>query len=118
MRFIPTKEESQFKHPLPKQWLRPYLVGLDDLSYGRWEYWMETILAGKPLDAPIPKIHFDGHPHAETVKNIKNCINFMSRKGHGPRDSWMAFIDWLLWGFGSHLIKEFPEKVSEDISWH
>jgi hypothetical protein len=30
----------------------------------------------------------------------------------------MAFIDWMLWGFGTSIMKEFPEKVSEENPWH
>jgi len=85
---------------------------------GRWHYWARTIEAGRPLDEPIPKIEFDSHPHAEAQKNIKDCVKYLASRGHGYRDAWMAFVDWLLWGFGTNIVKAFPQKVSEDVSWY
>lgn len=85
---------------------------------GRWWYWTRTIEKGRPLDEPIPKIEFDSRPHQESEKNIKDCIRFMSGRGYGERDAWIALIEWLLWGFGASVQPEFPNRVNEDISWH
>jgi hypothetical protein len=41
----------------------------------------------------------------------------MQRKGYSS-ESWMSFIEWLLWGFGAKLQPDFSIKVSEDISWY
>ena len=113
----PKKEDSQFTHPLPKSWLRPYLLALDDIFHGRWDYWLRTLVAGKPLDELIPQIKFESSPRNEATKNITDCVNIIQAKGHGAHDAWCAFVDWLLWGFGSDLVKEFPDRINEDASW-
>ena len=82
----------------------------------RWSYWAKTIEKGKPLDEQIPKIDFLSRPHPESEKNLKDCIKYMQSKGHS--DAWISFVEWLLWGFGASIQKEFPTKVTEDISWY
>lgn len=114
---VPDKSNSQFKHPLPRRWLVPYLMSLSDMFDKRWSYWINTIEKGSPLDDPIPKIKFLGQPEPETKKNLKDCIQVMMCKGYNSHDSWMAFIEWILWGLGATLVEEFPSKVSEDVSW-
>lgn len=83
----------------------------------RWTYWAKTIENKKPLDEPIPKIQFLSSPNPEASKNLKDCVEFMQRKGYSS-ESWMNFIEWLLWGFGAKLQTEFPIKVTEEISWY
>ena len=42
----------------------------------------------------------------------------MQRKCYST-ESWMSFVEWLLWGFGANIQPEFPiGKVTEDISWY
>lgn len=109
-------KKTLFTHPLPRGWLRPYLLQLSDMFNGRWSYWLRTIDNGRPLDDPIPKIDFDGFPNAEAKKNITDCIRFMQAKGHS--NAWMQFVEWLLWGFGDKIQPEFPREVTEAVSWH
>lgn len=111
------KENSQFKHPLPKGWLQPYLLALSDIFDGRWSYWLNILQTGKPLPDPIPRINFDSHPHNDVQKNLKDCISYVQSKGYGS-EAWMMFVDWLLWGFGSKLVTEWPERITEEISWY
>lgn len=111
------KEGSQFTHPLERGWLLPYLLALDRIFYGRWDYWLRTLDAGKPLDEPIPQITFDSHYRNEATKNLRDCIKIIQASGHGAHEAWCAFIDWLLWGFGSDLIPEFPPRINESASW-
>lgn len=106
--------QSSFKHPLPRYWLRPYLFALSEMFDKRWSYWYATILNGKPLDNPIPKIDFLGFPHDEAKKNLRDCIKFMESKGHSS--ALISFVEWLLWGFGASIQKEWPLKVGEEIS--
>ena len=106
-----SKEQSQFTHPLPRLWLRPYLIALDGMFHGRWDYWIRTIDARKPLDEPIPQIQFEAHPRNEATKNITDCIQIIQAKGHSANEAWCSFIDWLLWGFGSDLLKDFPDRI-------
>jgi hypothetical protein len=87
------------------------------MFHGRWDYWIRTIDARKPLDEPIPQIQFEAHPRNEATKNITDCIQIIQAKGHGANEAWCSFIDWLLWGFGSDLLKDFPDRIDEDASW-
>ncbi len=114
----PSKANSKFQHPLPRQWLRPYLFALSDMFDGRWSYWLKTIEKGKPINDQIPTIDFDSRPHPDTVKNIKDCIRFIQFKGHGSREAWNSFIEWILWGFGTSVQKEWPARITEEISWN
>jgi hypothetical protein len=52
----PQKENSQFEHQLKKGWMLKYLLALDEMFSDRWDYWTQTVLAGKPLPEPISKI--------------------------------------------------------------
>jgi hypothetical protein len=108
------REKSCFKHPLPRYWLRPYLFALSEMFNKRWSYWYATILNGKPLDEPIPKIDFLDSPHDEAKKNLTDCVRYMQSKGHS--NALTSFVEWMLWGFGSPIQKEWPVKVTEDIS--
>lgn len=85
----------------------------------RWSYWLRTLENGRPLnDSSIPKIDFDSRPHPDTIKNLKDCIRFIQFKGHGSREAWSLLIEWILWGFGTSVQKEFPERITEEISWN
>ncbi len=99
-----------------KNWLRPYLFGLDELFYKRWQYWIATCLDNKVLKEPIPYIEFQ-QPHVYTkrqvYKNVKTCLDY-ARELSNPLE---AFIDWLLWGFNAG--DSFP-NISEktDNYWY
>lgn len=83
---------------------------------GRWDYWTRTVLNGKPLDEPIPKIHFDNCPHAEVRKNLQDCMTFADQLGLSS-DGFMLLVDWILWGLNSSLVAEFPSRIPESLSW-
>lgn len=107
------KQESMFKHPLDKGWLVPYLAWIDAITTKRWNYWIKTVATGHILKEPIPKIEFS-RTNPETVKMIEDCLKYV--KGKGISDSLILFTDWLLWGFNCGLVKEFPNKISRDMS--
>ncbi len=111
------KSKSRFTHPLPKGWLRPYLIALDDMFSKRWDYWLRTLDARKPLNEPIPQIEFESRPRNTATKNLSDCIKTIQSSGYSAHDAWCAFVDWLLWGFGSDLVGEFPPRINEDTSW-
>jgi len=110
-----TKGKSQFSHPLPRCWLKPYLFALSEMFNKRWSYWYATILNGKPLNEPIPKINFWDTPHKDTKENILNCAKFMQSKGY-TKDALISFVEWILWGFGASIQDKYPDKVTEEIS--
>lgn len=118
MKRAPRKEESQFTHPLPEGWLRPYLAGLDGMFHHRWDYWLATLCAGKPLDQPIPRVGFAGQPGDEAARNLTECVRIIQRRGHDSHTAWIELVNWLLWGFGAGRWQpEFPRRLDEDASW-
>ncbi|TVL98081.1 MAG: hypothetical protein CV087_21775 [Candidatus Brocadia sp. WS118] len=95
-------------------WLIPYLIGLDEMFYRRWDYWCAICFQNRILTEPIPYIHFrsyQSYPKQEVQKNLKSCLDFAHYHLSSPLDS---FMDWLLWGFKA--TKEppsIPEKVDD-----
>ncbi len=80
-------------------WLLKYLLALDDMFFGRWDYWLRALDKDKIPAEPIPPIHFQsvmtysGH---SAMKNLNECINYAS---HSHSNVVESFIDWILWGF-------------------
>jgi len=95
-----------------KGWLLPYLLKLDEMFFGRWEYWFKIIESGKIHKGPIPQIPFkaaEEYTEKLVQKNLKKCID------RGLRElshSLGVLIDWIMWGFGRG--EEFPH-ISEDL---
>lgn len=113
-----SKEDSQFTHPLPEGFMRPYIFPLSEMFDGRWPYWLRTIDAGRPLDEPIPWIEFDESPHPEAMKNITDCLKIHEQQGHRRYEAWRDWVDWLAWGLGVTKYQDgFPNRVTEDVSW-
>lgn len=80
-------------------WLIPYLLGLDEMFYGRWDYWIRALDKDRIPEDPIPKISFEPvmtYPGHSVLKNLNDCINYAS---HSHSNVIEKFVDWLLWGF-------------------
>ena len=95
-----------------KGWLLPYLLKLDEMFFGRWEYWLKIIEEDKILKGPIPQIPFKAaEVYTEKLvrKNIKKCLDRGSRE---LSYSLGVLIDWIMWGLGRG--EEFP-KISEEL---
>lgn len=110
------REGFALKEPLTFGWLLPYLLGLEDMTWGRWQYWTETKLAGQLLPEPIPQIEW-ATEHGEGSygwKMLDRCLNSVTR--HGEWRGWSAsehfdyFLDWILFGLGDYSQKELPEE--------
>ena len=39
-------------------WLLPYLLGLDEMFYSRWDYWLRALDKDRIPTEPIPAIRF------------------------------------------------------------
>ncbi len=80
-------------------WLLKYLLALDDMFFGRWDYWLRALDKDKIPADPIPVIQFQpvmtysGH---SVLKNLNDCIAYAS---HSHSNVVESFIDWILWGF-------------------
>lgn len=93
-------------------WLTPFLLGYDDLLWGRWEYWNELCMQGTIKDSgPIPQIEWarfgeSGVDH--TQKMLAKCLDHYE----ATIDN---FADWLLWGLAG---TSEPPKISEKLNEH
>jgi len=95
-----------------KGWLLPYLLRLNEMFFGRWEYWFKIIEDDKIPKGDIPQIEFKAaEEYAEKLvqKNIKKCIDRGSRE---LSHSLGVLIDWIIWGLGRG--EEFPH-ISEEL---
>jgi len=88
-------------------WLLPYLLGLDEMFYARWDYWIRALDKDRIPDEPIPSIHFQpafAYRGNTVLKNLNSCIDYAS---HSHSNVVERFVDWLLWGF-NHRGITFP----------
>ena len=95
-----------------KGWLLPYLLKLDEIFFGRWEYWFRIIESDTIPEGDIPQIPFkaaEEYRERLVQKNIKECLERGSRK---LSNSLGMFIDWIMWGLGKG--EEFP-RISEEL---
>jgi len=95
-----------------KGWLLPYLLKLDEMYFGRWEYWFKIIESDKILKGPIPQIPFkaaEEYNERLVQKNIKECLDRGARE---HSHSLGVLIDWIMWGLGRG--EEFP-SISETL---
>ena len=95
-----------------KGWLLPYLLKLDEMFFGRWEYWFNIIESDTIPEGDIPQIPFkasEEYRERLVQKNIRKCLDKGSRE-HSY--SLGLFIDWIMWGLGRG--EEFP-RVSEKL---
>ena len=95
-----------------KGWLLPYLLKLDEIFFGRWEYWFKIIEYDEIPKGPIPQIPFraaEEYTERLVQKNIKTCLDRGSRE-HSY--SLGEFIDWIMWGLGRG--DQFP-SISEKL---
>ena len=95
-----------------KGWLLPYLLKLDEMYFGRWEYWFNIIESDRIPKGAIPQIEFkaaEEYREKLVQKNIKKCLDRGSRE---LSHSLGLLIDWIMWGLGRG--EEFP-NVSEKL---
>ena len=106
------KDEEIRSTKTRKGWLIPYLMKLDEMFFGRWEYWFNIIEEDRIHKGAIPQIPFkaaEEYQERLVQKNIKECL------GRGSREhshSLGVLIDWIMWGLGRG--EEFP-RVSETL---
>jgi hypothetical protein len=95
-------------------WLIPYLIKIDELTWGRWDYWARTSVAGQLLDEPIPEVEFSDTPDPRTKSMIEGCLNNIqpgtNYQGWSGWERFNYMLDWLLFGFGYAGQKEAPKE--------
>jgi hypothetical protein len=109
-------EDYTFIERTCKGWLLPYLLDLDLMFWRRWDYWLETLEAGKLLDRPIPRLHIlSGVEEGKEARQmLMTCLEHQRAYAHGI--TLVDFLEWLLWGFGDPDQTERPRKVREDLN--
>ena len=99
-------------------WLLPYLLGLDDMFYGRWEYWLSAVQWDNVPMSQISRIQFQSamsFPGKEVRKNLDKCIGFAE---HSCSNVLEKFIDWILWGLNYRKVT-FPDiDEKSDDYWY
>jgi hypothetical protein len=107
----------RFKAPLQRGWLLPILLRVDDLLWGRWEHWFETMATGHVIpDAKIPQIELTAAYNNRGARRwVEAALNAIPT--HGEWGGWSGskyfeyFLRWLLFAFGDSAQLEEPEPV-------
>ena len=100
-----------------KGWLICYLLRLDQLFFGRWDYWTRAFLQDEIPSEKIPQIDFKPprtYMQGKVHKNLKTCLEY---PGYPDHNVFEKFIDWILWGFNQG--QSFPDidKRTDDF-WY
>jgi len=119
----PNKINPNLKRKLSPDWMIPYLLDIDMMTWQRWDYWAKMMMAGELLPEPIPQIEFDfgscrnAEGEGSGARNhIEKCLDLIPQ--HGSWLGWSSwhyfdyFMDWLLFGFGYHGQPEEPTEPS------
>jgi hypothetical protein len=108
---------ENLKRDLPHGWLLPYLMGIDDLTWGRWAYWARCQMgAGTLPDEPIPAIAFcscgsdASHSRKMLERSLSAIPNYGGWMGWSSSEYFDYFLSWLLFGFGHAGHQELPEE--------
>jgi hypothetical protein len=108
---------ENLERDLERGWLLPYLTSLDDLTWGRWNYWARCQMgAGALPDETIPQIDFCSHGEAaaHSRKMLERALSAIPT--HGCWMGWSSseyfdyFLSWLLFGFGHDGHAELPQE--------
>lgn len=95
-----------------KGWLLPFLIGYDELLWGRWNYWLDILQKGTIAGSgDIPQITWtepSSAPAIATTKMLSQCLNH-----HDANID--TFADWLLWGLAAG--EGYP-NISDNLNEH
>lgn len=110
------RKDFKFSKPLTWGWLLPYVLGLDDITWERWEYWAQTKVAGKLLPEPIPQIewasqHGESSPGRKMLERALNCVTqYGEWRGWSSATYFEWFLDWLLFGLADPSQRKHPDE--------
>jgi hypothetical protein len=122
-------EAGNHTHKQTRGWLLPYLLHIDAMphfGHGRWRYWLGICDDLALPDEPIPQIRFTMWPsekrvHApellpeDPVDHVKRVLKPYVQKGYWWDDAWLAFVRWLLHGFGRRDLEDEVARIPEDV---
>ncbi len=116
----PKKIDPSLSRDLERGWLLPYLLTIESQTWGRWDYWIETTLAQKIIDRPIPQISFSAtgeyatNQNSGARKHLEKCLDLIPNHGsYSGWGNWQYFdylMEWILYGFGFKDQTELPEE--------
>lgn len=102
-------------------WLRPYGFLLETIINGRWAYWHDIRETKEVRGKPIPQLHFY-KPYNDEYKIVSDMLMKCLRNPYTEyRDEYRTFvdfIDWLLYGWGSPLVKEINISPEVQKYWY
>lgn len=104
-----------FTEPLTRGWILPYLLQLESMAWGRWNYWLEMCEHQQLCAAPIPQIEWESADKLNNParKMLERCLDGVTKYGdwHGWSGSnyFEYFADWLLFAFGDPSQTEEPK---------
>jgi hypothetical protein len=113
--------DHSLSRDLKHGWHLPYLMQIDELTWGRWNYWYQCMTCDPtqlPKD-PIPQIIFSEAqqvPRKEVEKWLNAVPDYGSWVGWSSSENFLYFIDWMLYGFGCPLVKTLPKEPSPGAS--
>lgn len=109
-----------FKRPLAHGWMLPYLLRLDQMFWGRWDYWCTIAAAGRLTPDPIPQLDWESVGSSEArsaTKFLEAALSAITPGCHwNSWGTWRNFeylLDWMLYGFGHSGHKTPPEEPSD-----
>ena len=103
--------QDDLQRDLQSGFLVPYLLDVETMLWGRWDYWTQVQIGGALPEAPIPKIDFIGLDRSRGnygQKMLLRCIDAVGGSGWSLSRSIEAVLDFALFGFG--YLKELPEE--------
>lgn len=112
----PDFEKLTIKEKIFHGWMRPVAMASELVINGRWDYWTNIRITHEVENKPIPKLNF--HCYDEEFKlvseMIKDCLSAV--KHSNGYKSLELFIDWLLYAWGSPLVKVMPPEITDELS--
>ncbi len=92
-------------------WLVPYLLEVETMLWGRWDYWCEIQLEGELPARAIPRLDFIGLDKSRGnhgQRMLQRCLDALGSGGWSLNRSVESLLDFALFGFG-HL-QELPDE--------
>lgn len=102
-------------------WLRPYAFPIETLINARWAYWHDICMTKEVEGKPIPKLHFykgcdEEFKYVEEM--IKMCLKVPFGSYYSDYRTFTSFIDFLLYSWGSPLVKTLDPYITDELMQH
>ncbi len=118
--YKPKTPDPDLKRDLKSGWMLPYLLQVEGLLWGRWEYWSDLCNVEFLPKEPIPQIHFgvsaNRFDSSCGLRMLERCFNYVSPawRGWGTSTYLEYFLDWFLWSVGQTKNEPTPPVGAEN----